>query len=330
MNDASTSNTILGHLLELRKGLVRSIMAVVLATAVLFPFANQLYLLLAHPLMSSLALDGGRMIATQVASPFLTPFKLSLISGIFCAMPVLLYQLWSFVAPGLYKHEKKLALPLLLMSIVLFYVGMAFAYFIVFPIMFGFLTGTAPNGVQVATDIALYLDFAIKMFFAFGLAFQIPVATVLCILMGFVDPKNMRQKRPYVIVAAFVLGMLLTPPDIISQTLLAIPIWLLFEAGVWLGLLLKQQRQGNSISPSLTPTAEQSEVLLGTSYIDTHETLPSVDDFADEFGESEDYVEPSDTELEALLDNDAFMDKTKKKSKKSVKKNANKSKSKKK
>lgn len=239
----SSFQSILGHLTELRNRLIRSIITVAIATVILFPFANDLYILLANPLMQTLAEQGGVMIATQVASPFLTPFKLSLISGIFLAMPMLLYQLWAFVAPGLYKREKKMALPLLLMSIILFYGGIAFAYFVVFPIMFAFLSGTAPDGVQVSTDIALYLDFSIKIFFAFGLSFQIPIITVLLIMTGIVEANNLANKRPYVVIGSFVIGMLLTPPDVVSQVLLAIPIWILFEIGMLWGKWLKQMRE---------------------------------------------------------------------------------------
>lgn len=235
--------SILEHLSELRDRLIRSIIAIAVATAVLFPFANQLYIVLANPLMQTLAQQGGAMIATQVASPFLTPFKLSLISGIFLSMPVLLYQLWSFVAPGLYQREKKMALPLLVVSVSLFYGGIAFAYFVVFPIMFAFLSGTAPEGVQVSTDIALYLDFSIKIFFAFGLSFQIPIITVLLIMSDTVEANTLVHKRPYVIIGSFVAGMLLTPPDVISQILLAIPIWVLFEVGILWGKWLKKFRK---------------------------------------------------------------------------------------
>jgi sec-independent protein translocase protein TatC len=239
--EASAFNSILGHLSELRNRLIKSIIAIVVTTLALFPFANELYTWLAQPLMRNLAEQGGIMIATQVASPFLTPFKLSLISGIFLSMPILLYQLWSFVAPGLYQNEKKRALPLLVLSVLLFYGGIAFAYFIVFPIIFAFLSGTAPEGVQVSTDIALYLDFSIKIFFAFGFSFQIPIITILLIISDIVEPQSLTHKRPYVIVGSFIIGMLLTPPDIISQVLLAIPIWILFEIGVVWGKWLKKK-----------------------------------------------------------------------------------------
>jgi sec-independent protein translocase protein TatC len=173
------------------------------------------------------------MIATQVASPFLTPFKLVLVVAIFVAMPYLLYQFWGFVAPGLYTHEKRFALPLLASSILLFYLGMLFAYFAVFPLVFGFFSAVTPEGVAQMPDIAFYLEFVLKLFFAFGIAFEIPIATILLVAIGATTPEALKQKRPYVIVGVFVAGMLLTPPDVISQTMLALPMWLLFEAGIF-------------------------------------------------------------------------------------------------
>ncbi len=237
----STFSDLISHLLELRSRLVKAVVGILVATVALLPFANNLYAWLALPLVHSLAAQNGQMIATGVASPFLTPFKLALISGIFFTMPITLYQLWAFIAPGLYRNEKRTMLPLLAGSIFLFYAGGAFAYFVVFPLVFSFLVGVAPEGVQVATDITNYLDFSIKMFFAFGIAFQVPIATILLIITDFVSPKALSAKRPYVIVGSFVLGMLLTPPDIISQTLLALPMWILFEIGVVLGKFLSKK-----------------------------------------------------------------------------------------
>jgi len=210
---------------------MRSVLVVCVMFLVLFPFGNQIYQFVAEPLMAVLP-AGTSMIATQVASPFLTPFKLSLVAAVFLAMPYLLYQLWGFVAPGLYQHEKKLAMPLLVSSIALFYLGVLFAYYVVFPLVFSFLTGMAPEGVAVMTDISSYLDFVLTLFFAFGFAFEIPIATILVVWMGMITPQQLAKKRPYVIVGAFVVGMLLTPPDVISQTLLAFPMWVLFELGV--------------------------------------------------------------------------------------------------
>lgn len=220
------------HLVELRDRLLKIILAVFLIFLGLFPFANDIYHIVAEPLLKHLP-EGTSMIATEVASPFLTPFKLALVLAVFLAVPVILHQAWSFIAPGLYKHEKRLALPLLLSSIALFYLGMLFAYYVVFPIIFAFFIGVAPEGVAVMTDIARYLDFVLKLFFAFGLAFEVPIVAVVLVWSGMTTPEALARKRPYIIVAAFIVGMLLTPPDIISQTLLALPIWVLFELGVF-------------------------------------------------------------------------------------------------
>ncbi len=241
MNPNNNFNSILEHLIELRSRLVKAVLSVVIATAILLPFANDLYAWIALPLTQSLIGTDSHMIATGVASPFLTPFKLAILAGIFLAIPSILYQLWAFIAPGLYKEEKSLAFPLLLGSIALFYTGGAFAYFVVFPLVFDFLVGVAPEGVQVATDINNYLDFTIQMFFAFGIAFQVPIATIFIILSDIIEPSALSAKRPYIIVFAFVLGMLLTPPDVISQSLLALPMWLLFELGILAGKWLKKE-----------------------------------------------------------------------------------------
>jgi len=242
---------LVSHLVELRDRLLRMLAAVLLGFLVLFPFANDIYIYVATPLMAQLP-AGTSMIATQVASPFLTPFKLALVSAVFLAMPYLLFQLWSFVAPGLYSHEKQLAIPLLLSSILLFYLGMVFAYYAVFPLVFAFLTGTAPEGVAVMTDISHYLDFVLTLFFAFGIAFEIPIATILLVAAGITTPEDLGRKRPYLIVGVFVAGMLLTPPDVISQTLLALPMWILFELGV-LSSRFFQQRRKASAETQATP-----------------------------------------------------------------------------
>ncbi|NBC11845.1 MAG: twin-arginine translocase subunit TatC [Gammaproteobacteria bacterium] len=222
----------MSHLAELRDRLLRMVIAIAVVFLVLFPFANEIYTFVAGPIRAQLP-EGSQMIATQVASPFLTPFKLALVVAVFVAMPYLLYQFWAFVAPGLYTHEKRLAVPLVSSSIVLFYLGMAFAYFVVFPLVFRFFTAVTPEGVAQMPDIAFYLEFVLKLFFAFGIAFEIPIATILLVAVGATTPKALAQKRPYVIVGVFVAGMLLTPPDVVSQTLLAIPMWLLFEAGIF-------------------------------------------------------------------------------------------------
>jgi sec-independent protein translocase protein TatC len=227
-----TEQPFISHLVELRDRLLRVVLAVAVVFLVLFPFSNTLFTALSGPLMAHMPEDSS-MIAIEVASPFLIPFKLTLFLALFIAIPFVLYQLWSFIAPGLYRHERRLVFPLLVSSTVLFYAGAAFAYFVVFPLVFAFFTSTAPEGVSVMTDISRYLDFVLTLFFAFGAAFEVPVVTVLLVWTGMVTQDQLREKRPYIIVGAFVIGMLLTPPDVISQTLLAVPVWLLFELGVY-------------------------------------------------------------------------------------------------
>lgn len=233
---------LVAHLTELRDRLLRALLAVLIVFICLFPFANDIYTFVSEPLRALLP-AGTSMIATEVASPFLTPFKLTLVAAIFIAIPFVLYQAWSFIAPGMYRHEKRLAIPLLVSSILLFYAGAAFAYFVVFPLIFAFFTSVGPEGVTIMTDINSYLDFVLKLFFAFGLAFEIPIAAVLLIWSGITTADALARKRPYIIVGCFVLGMLLTPPDIISQSLLALPMWLLFELGVYFGRLVKRDRE---------------------------------------------------------------------------------------
>ncbi|NKC15348.1 MAG: twin-arginine translocase subunit TatC [Gammaproteobacteria bacterium] len=223
--------TFVEHLIELRDRLLRVIISILVVLLCAAPFANDLYSILAEPLTSVLP-EGTSMVAIKVASPFLAPFKMVLWLAIFLSVPVILYQGWAFVAPGLYQHEKKLVLPLAITSTFLFYLGMAFAYFVVFPLVFPFLVGYAAEGVTVATDISAYLDFVITIFFAFGIAFEVPVATIILCWAGITTPDDLVAKRPYIIVGAFVIGMFLTPPDMISQTLLALPMWGLFELGV--------------------------------------------------------------------------------------------------
>lgn len=229
--------TLLSHLIELRTRLVRIALATIILFLALAPFSEQVFTTVATPLMAQLP-EGTSMIATQVASPFLTPFKLAFVCAVFLAMPVILYQVWAFVAPGLYANEKRFVMPLLVSSVFLFYLGVAFAYYVVFPLMFGFFTRVAPEGVAVMTDISAYLDFVIAIFFAFGMAFEVPVATVLLVRTGMVTPSQLGSKRPYVFLGAFVLGMFLTPPDVISQTLLALPMYLLYEAGIVMARLV--------------------------------------------------------------------------------------------
>jgi len=222
--------TLLSHLIELRGRLLKIAASVVILFIVLLPWAADIFTMASEPLRE--VLPGGKMIATEVASPLITPFKLTFFVALFLAMPVVLYQVWAFVAPGLYKKEKHFAMPLLATSIVLFYTGVAFAYFLVFPLIFKFFTGVAPQGVEVQTDISKFLDFIITIIFAFGLAFEVPIATVLVVWTGLTNPRKLSNARPYVFLGAFVVGMFLTPPDVISQTLLAVPVYLLFELGI--------------------------------------------------------------------------------------------------
>lgn len=222
--------TLLSHLVELRTRLLKISAAVVLVFIALLPFSTKIFSWVSAPLRE--VLPGNAMIATAVASPLLTPFKLTFFVALFIAMPVVLYQVWAFVAPGLYRKEKRFAFPLLASSIVLFYAGIAFAYFVVFPLMFGFFTSIAPEGVEVQTDIALFLDFVTTIVFAFGIAFEVPIATVLIVWTGLVTLEKLKSARPYVFLGAFVAGMFLTPPDVISQTLLAVPVYLLYEIGI--------------------------------------------------------------------------------------------------
>ncbi|RUQ36387.1 MAG: twin-arginine translocase subunit TatC [Candidatus Competibacteraceae bacterium] len=227
------------------------VVGILLIFVALSPFSNPIYTTLAGPLLKHLPAQSS-MIAIDVLSPFLTPLKFTLILSVFLTIPWTLYQVWAFVAPGLYQREKRLILPVLLSSILLFYCGMAFAYFVIMPLFFAFLTGTAPQGVAVMTDINHYLDFVLTMFFAFGVAFEVPVATVILVLIGVITPDALAAKRPYVIVGAFIVGMLLTPPDVISQTLLALPMWLLFEAGVFIARLLLRRRSAEAATQSLS------------------------------------------------------------------------------
>jgi sec-independent protein translocase protein TatC len=226
-----TSDTFISHLIELRDRLLRIVAGIVLAFICLFPFANKIYSLLANPLLSQLP-QGGQMIATAVTTPFFVPMKVAMLAAFVISLPYTLYQVWAFIAPGLYQHEKRFAAPMVVLSTLLFLIGMAFAYFLVFPVVFGFIAGTAPEGVAVMTDIGNYLDFVITLFLAFGIAFEVPVAVVILVRMGMVNVATLKEIRSYVIVGAFVAGAILTPPDVISQFMLAVPLWLLYEAGI--------------------------------------------------------------------------------------------------
>ncbi|WP_018650857.1 twin-arginine translocase subunit TatC [Actinobacillus capsulatus] len=232
------SQPLISHLVELRNRLLRSFICVLVVFCALVYWANDIYTLLATPLTENLP-AGATMIATNVATPFFTPIKLTGVVAVFLSVPFILYQIWAFVAPALYKHEKRLIYPLLVSSTLLFYLGVAFAYYVVFPLVFGFLTSTAPEGVQMATDISSYLDFVLTIFLAFGICFEVPVAIILLCWSGVTSADDLREKRPYIIVVAFVIGMLLTPPDIFSQTLLAIPMCLLFEVGLFFSKFYK-------------------------------------------------------------------------------------------
>jgi sec-independent protein translocase protein TatC len=232
MSSAVKQNyTLFDHLLELRTRLLHAVLGVLVVFCSLIYFTQDIYQYVAQPLVAVMP-AGTQMIATDVASPFFTPFKLTIVLSIFIAMPYILYQVWSFIAPGLYKNEKRLIAPLMFGSTVLFYGGIAFAYYVVFPVVFAFFSSVAPEGVTIATDISSYLDFVLKLFFAFGVAFEIPIAIILMCWTGVTTPDSLRTKRPYIVVGAFVVGMLLTPPDIISQTMLAVPMLLLFEVGI--------------------------------------------------------------------------------------------------
>jgi len=227
----ATSETLIAHLLELRSRLLHSVVALLLVFLCLFPWAADLYTLLAQPLLDKLP-KGGQMIATGVTTPFFVPLKVAMMAAFLVALPYILWQMWRFVAPGLYAHEKRLVWPLVLASTLLFFSGMAFAYFAVFPVVFGFITGVAPQGVAVMTDIDEYLSFVIGMFMAFGITFEVPVAVVLLVRMGMVTVEKLRDIRSYVVVGAFIVGAIFTPPDVVSQFMLAIPLWLLYEAGI--------------------------------------------------------------------------------------------------
>ena len=241
MSDTDHEQPFISHLVELRTRLLRVVSGVLLVFVALSPFSNPIYSMLAGPLTRHMPAQSS-MIAIDVLSPFLTPLKFTLVLAVFITIPWILYQIWAFIAPGLYQKEKRLALPVLISSTLLFYCGMAFAYFVIMPIFFAFITSTAPEGVAVMTDINRYLDFVMTIFFAFGVAFEVPFATVILVLTGIITPEAMAAKRPYVIVGAFVVGMLLTPPDVISQTLLAVPMWLLFEVGIFVSRLLLRRR----------------------------------------------------------------------------------------
>lgn len=250
--------TFVSHLVELRSRLLRSTLCILLVFLSLAYFANDIYALLAQPLISQLP-AGSTMIATEVAAPFYAPFKLTLVVAIFLSMPYVFYQIWAFVAPGLYRLERRFVWPLLVSSTVLFYTGVAFAYFVVFPLMFAFFASTAPTGVAIMTDISRYLDFVLTIFFAFGVAFEVPVATVLLIKTGITSREELSNARPYIIVGAFAVGAVLTPPDVVSQTLLSVPIWLLYEVGMLITYKRKKKRPKGSNSTAVVRTKSEAD-----------------------------------------------------------------------
>ena len=245
---------LIEHLIELRSRLMRAVIVILVVFLGLYSFANDIYTFVAEPLMALLP-EGSQMIATEVASPFLAPFKLTLVVAVFIAIPFVLHQAWAFIAPGLYDNEKALAIPILVSSIALFYGGAAFAYYVVFPLLFEFFTHTGPENVAVMTDINQYLNFVLKLFFAFGVAFEIPIATFLLILSGATSVESLSKKRPYILLGCFVVGMLLTPPDVISQSLLAVPMYLLYEVGLLFGRLVRKRKEEKE-------TAEEQEADL--------------------------------------------------------------------
>ena len=246
--------SLVSHLIELRSRLIKAGRAVLVLFICLMPFADFIFSQIAMPLMNQLP-EGSTMIATQVASPFLTPFKTTIFAALFLAMPVVLFQIWSFTAPGLYENEKKFAIPLMVSSVLLFYSGALFAYWVVFPLMFGFFTSAAPEGVSVMTDISSYLDFVLVLFFAFGMAFEVPIATVMLVWSGLASVERLAASRAYVLLGAFTVGMLITPPDVISQTLLAVPVYLLYECGILLSRILikKNKAEKDTDEPSINP-----------------------------------------------------------------------------
>jgi len=260
--EQSRAGSLMSHLVELRDRVVRMVLAVLIIFIGLFYWANDIYIYLAEPLTRHLP-DNSTMIAIDVASPFLTPFKLVLMLAVFLAMPVILYQIWAFVAPGLYANEKRIAGPLLVSSIILFYAGMAFAYYVVFPLVFGFFTRIGPEIVNISTDIGRYLDFVLALFFGFGLAFEVPIATIILVAIGFTTPKKLSAKRPYIIVGAFIICMLLTPTDVISQVLLALPMWVLFEAGLIASTIIFKDRDFDEDEED--EIAESTEVAPATA-----------------------------------------------------------------
>ncbi len=250
--------TFVQHLIELRDKLLHSVIAILIVFLGIFPFANEVYGFIAAPIINVLPADTN-IIAIGVISPFLTPLKMALIFSVYLAMPYLLFQIWSFIAPALYRHEKQMIIPLIVSSTILFYAGILFSFYVVFPVIFGFLSSVGPNVVDFTPDIQYYLDFVLKVSFAFGVAFEVPIATILLIMFGVTTVEKLKSNRPYVVIGAFVLGMLLTPPDIISQTLIAIPMWLLFEAGLIFAPMFKRSNPAEPANDDPTGPSTDSK-----------------------------------------------------------------------
>jgi len=285
-HEEQSEQTLMDHLIELRDRLLHMVLAILVVFLALFAFSDDIFTLAAAPLLKLMP-AGTSMIATGVTSPFLVPFKLVMMLSVLLTIPYLLHQIWSFIAPGLYSHEKKLAAPLLISSVVLFYCGIAFAYFVIFPILFGFFIGIAPQGVAVMTDIGQYLDFIIAIFLAFGIAFEVPVATFLLVAAGITTPDKLAAKRPYIIIGAFVIGMVLTPPDVISQSLLAVPIWLLFELGLFMSRLFLKDK------------AKQDNVIMETDEFELIEEAPASHGAADGHTDTDN---SKDEDMEKMFD----------------------------
>src|SRR5512139_43193 len=259
MTDTQAEDTFISHLIEMRDRLLRAVLAVVIIFVCLFPWAQDIYALLARPLLAALP-KGGQMIATEITTPFFVPMKVTMMAAFLIALPWVFYQAWAFVAPGLYQHEKRLAVPLVIASVVLFLTGMAFAYFLVFPLVFHFIVSVTPTGVAVMTDIGKYLDFVLTMFIAFGVTFEVPIAVVLLVKMGMVSVAKLREIRPYVIVGAFVVGAIFTPPDVVSQFMLATPLWVLYELGIIVAALISKPQpvsEGDYVPMSDTDMDEE-------------------------------------------------------------------------
>lgn len=296
--ETEKEQSLMDHLVELRDRLLHMVLAILIVFVCLFAFSEDIFTLAAQPLLALMP-EGTSMIATGVTSPFLVPFKLVMMLSVLLTIPYLLHQIWAFIAPGLYVHEKRMATPLLISSVILFYCGIAFAYFVIFPILFGFFIGIAPEGVAVMTDIGQYLDFIIAIFLAFGIAFEVPVATFLLIAAGVTSADKLADKRPYIIIGAFVIGMLLTPPDVISQSLLAIPIWLLFELGLIASRLFIKDKSSESSSENVI--MENDDFTLVEESTVLHDGDVPADDYEDE-SLSDDDMEKMFDEAEAEED----------------------------